>query len=99
MVGVLAPTACVFWFMNEAAKNQAAVARQSVTEAYRGQLRFLRDGIDAFWQQRAAQLSDSPVDFPRMVASGLADSVVYPNTAPPAAADPSRTDWRLAEIL
>ena len=56
VVGVVAPTACVLWFMNEAAQSQAESARQSVAEAYRGQLRFLRDRIDAFWLARAAAL-------------------------------------------
>jgi hypothetical protein len=77
-VAVLAPTACVLWFMNEAAKNQADAARQRVTEAYRGQLRFLREGIDSFWQHRSAELAAAPaggpVDFQKTIASGLADS-------------------------
>ncbi len=81
IVAVLAPTACVLWFMNEAARNQSDAARQHITEAYRGQLRLLREGVDTFWQQRAAELADasagSPEDFRKLVVSGLADSVVY----------------------
>jgi len=103
VVAVLAPTACVFWFMNDAARNQADAARMSLTEAYRGQMRFLRDNLESFWQKRAADLSDSPVDFRKMVMAGLADSVVYVNSdVPPAlAADPlsDRADWRSAEAL
>ena len=49
----------------------------SVAEAYRGQMRLLRDGVDSFWQKRASDLSDSPVDFPKMITRGLADSLVY----------------------
>ena len=48
LLGVLLPTACVLWFMNEAARSQAESARQSVSEAYRGQLRMLRDRVGEF---------------------------------------------------
>jgi hypothetical protein len=34
--------------MNEAASSQAESARRSVIEAYRGQLRFVRDRVDSF---------------------------------------------------
>ena len=82
LLGVLAPTACVLWFMNEAVKSQATAARQDVTEAYRSQLRFIRDRIDSYWETRAAALQPKPgspaaPEFQRTVTSGLADSIVY----------------------
>src|SRR5712691_10312837 len=72
LVGVAAPTACVLWFMNAAAASQAESARQSILEAYRGQLRLLRDRIDSYWEKRAAALAEqagrgTPEDFARMV--------------------------------
>ena len=79
-LGVLAPTACVLWFMNEAARSQAVAARQEVAEAYRGQLKLLREKIELSWEDRAAALDKgrgSPADFARAVRNGLADSVVY----------------------
>lgn len=88
-LGVVVPTICVLWFMNEAAKAQAQAARQSVAEAYRGQLRFLRDRVDWFWTNRADMLGSCAgkgmaADFERCVKSGLADSFVlakYPGPA------------------
>jgi hypothetical protein len=74
--------------MNEAAKAQAEAARQSVAEAYRGQLRFLRDRVDWFWKNRAASLDLSAgkgtaADFAREVKCGIADSLVFPNYPTP----------------
>jgi signal transduction histidine kinase len=84
LVAVAAPTACVFWFMNEAARSQAEAAKRSVTEAYRGQLRLLRDRMDSYWDARASALQQSsgartPADFRRMVAQGGIDSVIFLN--------------------
>ncbi len=89
ILGLLLPTACVLWFMNDAATSQAAAARQSVTEAYRNQLPLLRDRIDAYWFYRTAdidrQLGPHPgaSDFASVVRSGLADSVITPLYPPP----------------
>jgi signal transduction histidine kinase len=82
ILGVLLPTACVLWFMNDAATSQATAARQSVTEAYRNELPLLRDRVEAYWKTRAAGLASKPgvvipVDFAHAVKSGLADSVIY----------------------
>jgi len=44
---VVVPAACIIWFMTEAAGNQADAARQRLSEALRGQLRLLRDRIEA----------------------------------------------------
>jgi signal transduction histidine kinase len=107
-IGVIAPTACVLWFMNEAARAQADAARQSIAEAYRGQLRFLRDRVDFYWKNRAASLElsagkGSAADFERDVKAGLADSFVlahYPSPGVAPIEDPSvdRTDWRAASM-
>ncbi|HEY6393411.1 MAG TPA: histidine kinase dimerization/phospho-acceptor domain-containing protein, partial [Bryobacteraceae bacterium] len=115
VLGVLAPTACVLWFMNEAAKGQADSARQSVTQAYRGQMRLIRDRIDSFWTTRAAALEanpgeSAPAGFARIVTQGLADSAVlfdnsgivsYPDVPAVGPADPApnQPDWRAAQAL
>jgi signal transduction histidine kinase len=82
ILGVLLPTGCVLWFMNDAATSQAAAARQSVTEAYRNQLPLLRDRVEAYWQTRATALDSragagTPAGFARAVKAGVADSIVY----------------------
>lgn len=94
-LGVIAPTVCVLWFMNEAARSQAEAARQSVAEAYRGQLRFQRDRLDWFWKNRAETLDNCAgkgmaADFERCVRTGLADSFVlrkYPESGVISATD------------
>lgn len=115
LLGVLVPAACVLWFMNEAASSQAESARQAVMEAYRGQLRLVRDRVDFFWRNRTAALQKSSGEwtaavFPRILAAGAADSAIlldstgavrYPSplVAPPA--DPAlfRAGWQEAVIL
>ena len=43
LVGVLVPTSSVVWFVNQSVQHETAAARQTVTEAYREQLRLIRD--------------------------------------------------------
>jgi signal transduction histidine kinase len=102
LLGVLAPTACVLWFMNEAAKSQATAARQEVTDAYRNELRVVRDQIESYWEARAAALhAESPADFQRVVTSGLADSLVFPGASTPRPSVPSAENpqWTRAQTL
>jgi signal transduction histidine kinase len=76
---VLVPAACLVWFMNEAVEAQSAAARQSVLDAYRGQLRLVRGRIDAHWKVEAARLThtdDPEQDFARLVSDGIADGIV-----------------------
>ena len=114
LLGVLAPAVCVLWFMNEAVRNQDDAARQRISEAYRGQLRLLRDRIDADWKTRLADLNTSlgtgPAAFRRAVDAGLVDALVffddsgspeYPSLAVRRARDvvSGRDDWRTARSL
>ncbi len=115
LLGVLAPTVCVLWFMNEAARTQADSARRSVTEAYRGQLWLIRDRVDSDWAARAAALQGlsggrSGAAFLGAIRSGIADSVVfvspagtvaYPSASTVPLAQPplDRPDWLAAEAL
>ena len=86
LVGVLAPTACVLWFMNVAIENQRGAARQKLTEAYREQLSLLRDRADAYWQNRAADLERKTREgtaaeiFGRLVTRGGPDAAVILNS-------------------
>jgi len=110
LIGVLAPTACVLWFLNVAVNNDRDASRRKLEEAYRGQLKLLRGRVDSWWEKRAADLeresrdSSGPVVFERLVAAGLADSVIvagYPSLSVAAAADPvaTRPDWLAARLL
>jgi signal transduction histidine kinase len=114
LFGVLAPAAAVIWFMNEAMVNQEDASRQRVSEAYRGQLRLLRDSIDADWKARAIDLArvdgTGASAFRRAVLTGRADAMVflapdgmldYPARQLPQSSDPleQRLDWRSARLL
>jgi signal transduction histidine kinase/type II secretory pathway pseudopilin PulG len=81
VLGILAPAAAVFWFMNEAAAAQADAARHNVMEAYRVQLRLLRDRLDADWKVRASVLDRGAgarqhVDAVRLRKAVNADAIV-----------------------
>lgn len=106
LIAVVAPSGSVLWFMNEAGRSQGEAARQRVTEAYRGQLRLLRSGVDESWEQRAAALAKAD-GFAAAVAASGADAVVlldqrgmpvYPARPFGPAADPARerADWQSA---
>ena len=83
LFGVVTPTVCVLWFMNQAARTQTDSARQSVTNAYRGQLWLMRDRIDQYWAGRSAALQrisgGSAADFLLAVKQNLADAVILLN--------------------
>jgi len=104
LLGVLAPSGSVLWFMNDAARSQAESARQRVTEAYREQLRLLRERADDWWKARAAALDGltlsgpPPSAFTAAVKAASADSAIvldakgaaiYPSLPAAPAADPT----------
>jgi signal transduction histidine kinase len=80
VVGVLLPTACVLWFMNEAMGVQVTAARQELAESHRRQLQLLRSQIDERWRSAVAAIelgADEPgVAFARLVTAGVADSLI-----------------------
>jgi signal transduction histidine kinase len=78
---VLVVTACILWFMNEAVESQSLAARQTVLEAYRSQLRFIRKQADSLWETRVNDLDrivgeGTPADLQRAIDSGAADAFV-----------------------
>ena len=102
LVGVLAPTIAVLWFMNAAIGNQRAASQRRLAEAYRSQLQLLRDGADAWWAKRGEDLAreareaPAPAAFQKMIVRRLADSAIcldgqgrpaYPSPVDPAGAD------------
>jgi signal transduction histidine kinase len=109
--GVLAPSGCVVWFMNVAVRSQTDAARQSVNEAYRSNLRLLRDRADSFWRDRAAAIEAASrgaeqAAFQRIVTKGLADSVILPHypsigssgvSLPPSVAEATERSGKFAE--
>lgn len=96
-LGVVVPTVCILWFMDEAARAQSEAAKQSVAEAYRNQLSFLGDRLDGLWTNRLASIDQAAgngqaSDFARVAKAGLADSFVlghYPTLSESARADPA----------
>mgnify|MGYP000957129385 CR=1 FL=1 len=81
LLGMLAPTVAVFWFMNEAATSQAEAARRNVMDAYRGQLTLLRDKLEEHWRARADALNRGigrglHADTARLRTASGADAVI-----------------------
>jgi signal transduction histidine kinase len=80
VVGVLVPASTVVWFINESVQHETAAAQQTLTAAYREQLRLIRGRIDASWSECARIMTQhaqaGAAGFQRIVAAGLADSVV-----------------------
>jgi hypothetical protein len=58
----LVPAASVLWFMNEALARESEASRQRVLEAYRGQLRLVRERLDPLWRVHAASLDGAGAD-------------------------------------
>ena len=56
----LVPAACVLWFMNEALARESESSRRRVLDAYRGQLRLVRERLDPLWRAHAAGLDLEP---------------------------------------
>ncbi len=102
VVGVLLPTACVLWFMNEAMGVQVAAARQELAESNRRQLHLLRGQIDERWRSAVAAIDlgagQPGASFARLVSAGVADSLIvvaeggepaYPSVWPSLVAAPA----------
>jgi signal transduction histidine kinase len=79
---VLAPSACLLWFMNQAVKNERLAVRQKLVDAYREHLVVAQQRLEGYWSKRADDLESqldrfSPAEvFAKEVREGTADAVV-----------------------
>jgi signal transduction histidine kinase len=76
----IVPAAFVLWFMRAAVTAESESARQSVREAYRGQLRLVRSRLDPLWRMHVARLSGDGVPavrFDQLITSGLAEGALF----------------------
>ena len=86
LVGVLAPTACVLWFMNDALASQKELTQRRAEQAYESNLdsqrRLFAERFHAGWKDRVAALDrqaddlPAPQAFEAAVRAGAADSVI-----------------------
>ena len=82
LAGVLVPTACVLWFMNEAVRNERLAVRQKLADACRPQLDGIASRLDAPWKEKAEALSkvgagSTPAaTFARLVTDGVCDAAL-----------------------
>lgn len=86
LIGVLAPTICVLWFMNDALTNQKELNRRRVEQAYQSDLtaqrKLFSERFAAVWKDRVTALDRQSADlfpataFEQAIRSGLADSFI-----------------------
>ena len=86
LAGVLAPTACVLWFMNDALTNQKELTERRTEQAYAANLaaqqKLFAERFRADWKDRLATLDRLATDLPaprafqEAIRSGGTDSVV-----------------------
>ena len=86
LIGVLAPTACVLWFMNDALTNQKELTGRRVEQAYQSDLaaqqKLFAERFRALWKDRVAALDRQAADLPAprvfeaAVRAGDVDSVI-----------------------
>jgi signal transduction histidine kinase len=75
----IVPAACVLWFMSNALATESTAAEERMLGAYRGQLRLVREQLDALWRMQAERLNaagDSSQSFERLMTRGVADGAV-----------------------
>jgi signal transduction histidine kinase len=79
---VLAPSACLLWFMNRAMQNERLALRQKLVDAYRGHLSLAQERLETFLRQTARELDASAERqspsalFAAQVRAGKADAIV-----------------------
>jgi signal transduction histidine kinase len=80
----IVPAAFVLWFMNAAVSAENESAQQRVREAYRGQLRLIRERLDPLWRAQAMRLgvAGAPAErFDQLATNGVAEGVVVLDAA------------------
>ncbi|MGD0517389.1 MAG: HAMP domain-containing sensor histidine kinase, partial [Thermoguttaceae bacterium] len=82
LIVVLAPTACLVWFMNRAIENERLAMLKTLEDAYRRDLSDAQSRLEHFWRDRAVSLDECAAGkigsavFAKCIRSGWADSVV-----------------------
>src|SRR5580765_2992179 len=81
LLAVLAPTACVLWFMDQAVRNEQLAVRQRLAEVYRARLIEAQAKLDDYWKGRLSALEPlgalaAPEAFAQAVLRKAADSAV-----------------------
>jgi signal transduction histidine kinase len=85
LAAVLAPTACLVYFMNVAVDKERALAGRRLSEAYTAELSAVAHEVEQYWEERALALdaraeSQTPaIFFEHCVRDGLTDSVIVLN--------------------
>ena len=82
---VVVPTACLLWFMTEAANNERMAVRQKLADVYGRELQAIQDGLGQAWQTRVAWLAEDGDELPalrfqQLVTSNVAESVLIFDT-------------------
>jgi signal transduction histidine kinase len=79
---VVVPTACLFWVLNQAVRNERLAVRHKLVEAYRAQITLVQEKLEGYWRQRAAELdqwadgASAPRLFATLVTGNHADSAI-----------------------
>jgi signal transduction histidine kinase len=86
LIGVLAPTICVLWFMNDALTTQKELTRRRIEQAYQSDLsaqrKLFSERFAGVWKDRVTVLDRQAADlfpaaaFDLAIRSGAADSVI-----------------------
>jgi signal transduction histidine kinase len=82
VIGVMAPTAGVLWFMSQAMQNERLAVRQRLADAYQPQLQHAAARVNDFWKDKLSSISraggraNGSSTFADLVTSGAADSVL-----------------------
>jgi signal transduction histidine kinase len=86
LIGVLAPTACVLWFMNDALANQKELTERRTEQAYAANLaaqqKLFAERFRTEWKDRLAALDKQAGDLPaprafeEAIRAGIADAVI-----------------------
>lgn len=80
LLAILAPTACLLWFLTEAVRNENMAVRQKLSDVYDVQLRRVLPVIQRLWDEKAHSITTAgkPAaageDFAALVRTGVADS-------------------------
>src|SRR5262245_22170663 len=76
---LLAASGCVLWFMREAVRNTRLAVRQSLVEAYRGQLILMQKRVEEHWIHELEKFDrgePGPGLFARAAGEQWADAVI-----------------------